>query len=256
MDGWVASSGTGNHGSCCAEMDIWEANSISTAFTPHSAENASQTMCTGKLCGGAGSINRYAGTTDPDGCDFNPYRMGDTTFYGPRMKVDTDSIFTVVTQFLTSTGTPSGTMNEIKRFYVQNDIVIPNSISTIPGVSGNSITTEFCEAQKTVFNNTNDFATHGGLASMTSAMNEGMVLVMSLWDDYAANLLCLDSDYPTTADPSAPGISRGTCSASSGVPATVEADSPNAYVVYSNIKVGSINSTFSAGNVTRDSDCS
>jgi cellulose 1,4-beta-cellobiosidase len=172
------------------------------------------------------------------------------------MKVDTESVFTVVTQFLTSTGTPSGTLNEIKRFYVQNGVVIPNSISTIPSVSGNSITTEFCKAQKTVFNNTNDFATHGGLASMTSAMNEGMVLVMSLWDDYAANLLWLDSDYPTTADPSAPGISRGTCSTSSGVPATVEAGSPNAYVVYSNIKVGPINSTFSAGNVTRDSDCS
>ncbi|KAH8797508.1 glycoside hydrolase [Hyaloscypha sp. PMI_1271] len=261
VDGWVASknsasSGTGNHGSCCAEMDIWEANSIATAFTPHSAENASQTMCTGDLCGGAGSTNRYAGTTDPDGCDFNSYRMGDTTFYGPRMKVDTESVFTVVTQFLTSTGTPSGTLNEIKRFYVQNGVVIPNSISTITSVSGNSITTEFCKAQKTVFNNTNDFATHGGLASMTSAMNEGMVLVMSLWDDYAANLLWLDSDYPTTADPSAPGISRGTCSTSSGVPATVEAGSPNAYVVYSNIKVGPINSTFSAGNVTRDSDCS
>ncbi len=258
MDGWVTSknsagSGTGNHGSCCAEMDIWEANSISTAFTPHSAENASQTMCTGNLCGGAGSTNRYAGTTNPDGCDFNSYRMGDTTFYGPRMKVDTESVFTVVTQFLTSTGTPSGTINEIKRFYIQNGIVIPNSISTIPGVSGNSITTEFCKAQKTVFNNTNDFATHGGLASMTSAMNEGMVLVISLWDDYAANLLWLDSDSPNTADPSAPGISRGTCSTSSGVPATVEASSPNAYVVYSNIKVGPINSTFSAGNVISSS---
>jgi hypothetical protein len=38
VDGWVPSSnnvntGIGNYGSCCAEMDIWEANSISTAFT-------------------------------------------------------------------------------------------------------------------------------------------------------------------------------------------------------------------------------
>ena len=57
----------------------------------------------------------------------------------------------------------------------------------------------------------------------------------------------------TTADPSTPGISRGTCSTSSGVPATVEAGSPNAYVIYSNIKVGPINSTFSAGNVPSSS---
>jgi cellulose 1,4-beta-cellobiosidase len=35
---------------------------------------------------------------------------------------------------------------------------------------------------------------------------------------------------------------------------TIEASSPNTYIIYSNIKVGPINSTFSAGNVTRDSD--
>lgn len=185
VDGWnassnSASSGTGNHGSCCAEMDIWEANSISSAFTPHSAQNASQTMCTGDACGGAGSSSRYGGTTDPDGCDFNSYRMGDTSFYGPGMTVDTTKVFTVVTQFLTDTGKPTGTMNEIKRFYVQNGVVIPNSMSKVAGVTGNSITTDFCAAQKTVFNNTNDFATHGGLTSMTDAMNDGMVLVLSL----------------------------------------------------------------------------
>jgi len=228
-------------------MDIWEANSISAALTPHSADVASQTMCTGDACGGAASTNRYAGTTDPDGCDFNSYRMGNTTFYGPGMTVDTNSVFTVVTQFLTDTGTSTGTMNEIKRFYVQNGVVIPNSMSTISGVTGNSITTAFCDAQKTVFNNTNDFATHGGFSSMTSAMNDGMVLVLSLWDDYAVDLLWLDSDYPTTANPATPGIARGTCSTSSGVPATVEADDPNAYVIYSNIKVGPIGSTFNSG---------
>ncbi|KAN0116970.1 carbohydrate-binding module family 1 protein [Hyaloscypha variabilis] len=253
VEGWVPSSnnvntGIGDHGSCCAEMDIWEANSISAALTPHSADTASQTMCIEDACGGADSASRYAGTTDPDGCDFNSYRMGNTTFYGPGLTVDTNSVFTVVTQFLTDTGTATGTMNEIKRFYVQNGVVIPNSESTIAGVTGNSITTAFCDAQKIAFNNTNDFATHGGFTSMTAAMNDGMVLVLSLWDDYAVDLLWLDSDYPTTANPADPGIARGTCSTSSGVPATVEADDPNAYVIYSNIKVGPIGSTFNSGS--------
>jgi cellulose 1,4-beta-cellobiosidase len=250
--GWTPSSnnantGIGNHGSCCAEMDIWEANSISAALTPHSANTVGQTMCTGNACGGAASTNRYAGTTDPDGCDFNSYRMGNTTFYGPGKIVDTTKPFTVVTQFLTDTGTASGTMNEIKRFYVQNGKVIPNSMSNIAGVTGNSITTAFCNAQKTAFGDTNDFATHGGLGSMSTAMKDGMVLVLSLWDDYAVDLLWLDSDYPTTANPATPGIARGTCSTSSGVPATLEANSPNAYVIYSNIKVGPIGSTFNSG---------
>merc|ERR1711923_371909 len=27
--------GKGKYGACCAEMDIWEANSMATAYTPH-----------------------------------------------------------------------------------------------------------------------------------------------------------------------------------------------------------------------------
>lgn len=79
---------------------------------------------------------------------------------------------------------------------------------------------------------------------MTSAMQEGMVLVMSLWDDYNSNMLWLDSTYPTTG--SGLGYARGTCATTSGVPATVESQNAGAYVIYSNIKVGAINSTFSA----------
>jgi len=118
VDGWKPSSndpnaGVGGHGSCCAEMDIWEANSVSAAVTPHSCDTVTQTMCNGDACGGTYSATRYAGTCDPDGCDFNSYRMGDTSFYGKGMTVDTSKVFTVVTQFI---GNP---LTEIKRFYVQ-----------------------------------------------------------------------------------------------------------------------------------------
>jgi cellulose 1,4-beta-cellobiosidase len=247
VEGWTpasnnANTGVGGKGSCCAEMDIWEANSISTAVTPHSCDTVTPTVCSGDACGGTYSSSRYAGTCDPDGCDFNSYRQGDKTFYGPGMTVNTNSVFTVVTQFLTTTGTSSGTLNEIKRFYVQNGKVIPNSQSTVSGVTGNSITTPYCTAQKTAFGDTTSFANHGGMASMSSAMKAGMVLVLSLWDDYYANMLWLDSTYPTSN--TSPGGPRGTCDTSSGVPATVESSASNAYVVYSNIKVGPINSTF------------
>ena len=59
-------------------------------------------------------------------------------------------------------------------------------------------------------------------------------------------MLWLDSAYPTDADQSTPGVYRGTCSTDSGVPADVEAENPNAYVTYSDIKVGPIGSTTSA----------
>ena len=171
--------------------------------------------------------------------------MGDTTFYGPGMTVDTTKKITVVTQFVTEEGTDTGTLSEIRRFYVQNGVVIPNSQSTIAGVSGNSITTEFCEDQKTAFGDTNTFQSLGGLAQLGKAFQQGMVLVLSIWDDYAVNMLWLDSDYPTNKDASTPGVARGTCATTSGVPADVESQVPNSSVVYSNIKWGDIGTTFS-----------
>lgn len=226
-------------------MDIWEANSVSSAYTPHSGPS-NLSVCTGDSCGGTYSGSRYAGNTDPDGCDFNSYRQGDKTFYGAGMTVDTTKPMTVVTQFLTGDGTATGTMNEIKRFYVQDGVVIPNSESTVSGVTGNSVNDEFCVAQKEAFNNTDSFNDIGGFKSMTEGMNAGMVLVMSLWDDYYANMLWLDSDYPTDADASAAGIARGSCSTTSGVPSDVESSAASSYVIFSNIKTGPINSTFSA----------
>lgn len=62
-------------------MDIWEANQISTAYTPHPCGTVGQERCEGDDCGGTFATDRYAGTCDPDGCDFNSYRQGNTTFY-------------------------------------------------------------------------------------------------------------------------------------------------------------------------------
>ncbi|PMD18821.1 glycoside hydrolase family 7 protein [Hyaloscypha hepaticicola] len=79
---------------------------------------------------------------------------------------------------------------------------------------------------------------------MGAALKKDMVLVMPVWDDHTANMLWLDGPYPPTKDASAPGVARGSCSASSGVPSDVESHSPNASVIFSNIKWGPINSTF------------
>lgn len=244
VEGWTPSSndpnaGVGGHGSCCAEMDIWEANSVSTAYTPHACSTIEQTRCDGDSCGGTYSADRYAGLCDPDGCDFNSYRMGDKTFYGKGKTVDTSKKFTVVTQFV---GT--GENLDIKRFYVQGGKVIPNSASQIAGVDGNSITTKFCDQQKKVFDDKYTYKDKGGHANMAKALSQGMVLVMSLWDDHYSNMLWLDSTYPTDKDPATPGIGRGECETTSGVPADVESKSASASVTYSNIKYGPLNSTF------------
>lgn len=198
-------------------------------------------MCTGDACGGtySGDANRYLSECDPDGCDFNSYRQGDTTFYGEGLTVDTSKVFTVVTQFIET----SGELSEIRRYYVQDGVVIPNSYSTKTGVTGyNSITDAYCNAQKAAFGDETSFQDKGGLVQMGKALAQGMVLVMSLWDDHYANMLWLDSTYPTTS--SSEGAARGTCATTSGVPSDVEANSASASVVYSNIRFGPINSTY------------
>ncbi|KAF2136299.1 glycoside hydrolase family 7 protein [Aplosporella prunicola CBS 121167] len=249
VEGWTPSdndenAGVGDHGSCCAEMDIWEANKISTAYTPHACTNAAQHICDGDNCGGTYSATRYAGDCDPDGCDFNSYRMGDTSFYGEGKTVDTKSKFTVVTQFITADGTDNGALSEIRRFYVQGGKVIPNSVSTVSGAEGNAVNDAFCKAQKTAFGDRDTFNEKGGFSSMTTAMKAGMALVMSLWDDHEANMLWLDSTYPI--DSTSAGAARGTCETTSGVPAEVERDFASSSVTYSAIKFGSLNSTFAA----------
>ncbi|KAH7395028.1 glycoside hydrolase [Phaeosphaeria sp. MPI-PUGE-AT-0046c] len=242
VEGWNPSdadpnAGSGKLGACCPEMDIWEANSISTAYTPHPCKEKGLYACEDAASCGDGD-NRYGGNCDKDGCDFNSYRMGVTDFYGPGMKLDTSKKMTVVTQFIGS----GSTLTDIKRFYVQGGQVFANSDSAIPGVTGNSITDSFCEAQKTTFEDKNEFKTLGGLNGMGASLARGHVLVMSLWDDHAVSMLWLDSTYPT--DSTKLGAARGTCSTDSGKPEDVEKNSPDATVIYSDIKFGPIGSTF------------
>lgn len=55
-------------------------------------------------------------------------------------------------------------------------------------------------------------------------------------------MLWLDSTYPT--DSTALGAARGSCATSSGAPTDVETNAASSSVIYSNIKFGAINSTF------------
>ncbi len=57
---------------------------------------------------------------------------------------------------------------------------------------------------------------------MGESLDRGVVLVMSIWDDHAAYMLWLDSQYPVDAPPSSPGVSRGSCPTTSGKPEEVE----------------------------------
>jgi len=237
-------SGSGMYGTCCTEMDIWEANSMASAYTPHVCVVNGPYRCSGTDCGDGS--NRYGGVCDKDGCDFNSFRMGAPTFFGPHLKVDTTKPVTVVTQFVTSDGTANGQLTEIRRVYVQNGQVIPNSAANFTDKikAYNSISDSFCTDQKNLFGDKNVFEAKGGLQGMGNVMGTGMILVMSLWDDHTANMLWLDSNYPANVTATIPGIARGNCPITSGVPSQVESEYPNSNVKFSNIKFGDIGSTY------------
>ena len=175
--------GIGHYGACCAEMDIWEANKMATAYTPHPCDidTPGQYMCEGTECGDNDSDERYDGVCDKDGCDINPFRMGNKTFYGasPNFAVDSSKPMTVVTQFLTTDGTDQGDLSEIRRFYIQDGKVFESPpIPILPG-NPDSITDQMCEDKKTLFGDINDFKEKGGNKGMGESLDRGHVAAFS-----------------------------------------------------------------------------
>jgi len=168
-----------------------------------------------------------------------------------KKKKNTELPMTVVTQFLTTDGTDLGDLKEIRRIYVQNGKVIQNSkisADKIPEAAGkDSITDEVCQAAKTAFVNHDDFTKKGSLAGMGASLKRGMVLVLSLWDDVLTKMNWLDSATPskdgkrTAADP---GVKRGPCTMTAGDPLQLRGQYPSAHVLYTNIMVGELGSTF------------
>lgn len=171
----------------------------------------------------------------------NPFRCGVTEFYGPGKVIDTTKPFTVVTQFLA----PDGVLTEIRRLFKQDGKVFQHPNCSSHGLSSfDSLTDSFCREAKKLFGDIPDYFNKGGMAHFSEAISRGMVFVLSLWDDYEAHMLWLDSNYPVDKSPTIPGVARGTCPTTSGNPKDVESQYPNAYVKFSNLKVGEIDSTY------------
>jgi len=252
VEDWVPSetdenAGTGKYGTCCTEIDLWEANKISTALTMHSCAtpNDEQYRCEGSDCGDNGE-DRFKGVCDKNGCDIQAYRLKVSNFYGPgpEFTVDSSKPVTVTTQFITDDGTDDGTIVEAKQFYTQNGKTIEHPMYTVNGNKHNTITDDFCADWVADTKDGTNFLEKGGMGAVDTIFAKGGVLVMSFWDDHYANMLWLDAKYPVDADcETCIGCCRGSCPVTSGVPADVEKDVADATVKFSDIRYGKIGTT-------------
>jgi len=235
-------AGTGKYGSCCTEIDIWEANQISTAYTMHACSGDGPSRCSGTDCGDNGA-DRFKGVCDKNGCDIQSHRLGNKNFFGPgsSFMVDSTKPIQVTTQFITADGTDSGMLSEVKQFYTQNGKTIELPEFTVNGKKHKTITDDYCADWVATTNDGTNFKEKGGLQQMGKSLEAGVVLVMSLWDDHYANMLWLDGVYPEGSTD--PGADRGSCAAGSGKPADVESQQANAKVTFSDIKFGPLGST-------------
>merc|ERR1712070_807357 len=182
------------------------------------------------------------GICDANGCDMQPHRLGVHDFFGPGSDYQLDSTqpLQVTTQFITHDGTDHGKLVEVKQFYTQNGKTVHHPDYIVNGKTHSSITDDFCEDWIETIKDGTNFPEKGGLDAVEKAIDAGVVLVMSLWDDHFANMLWLDSRYPDT---DLPGAFRGNCGTDTGLPSDVERDQADAYVLFSDLRFGPIGST-------------
>ncbi|KAI1453263.1 glycoside hydrolase family 7 protein [Annulohypoxylon moriforme] len=228
-----------SRGSCCNEMDIWEANSLASAFTAHPCSNPGVFECKGDQCGSLGVCEK-------SGCEYNTWKLGNMSYYGPnraasssgnatKFTVDTTRPFTVTTQFYTSDN-PSpisnGVLNEVRRLYVQDGVVIENAYVTDPMMPpGDSLRMSHCQASGALFEDL------GGLTTTGHALDRGMVLAFSIWNDGKQFMNWLDAGK------------AGPCTLQEGDPEVIRRQSPGTSVTFRNIRWGEIGSTYGNGTM-------
>merc|ERR1712232_1042915 len=93
-----------------------------------------------------------------------------------------------------------------------------------------------------------DFNHHqekGGLQSMGEALKRGMVLSLSVWDDFSTHMKWLDSKFPDNQDQL--GVTRGPCDGTTSHPEYVRQHNRDVYITCKNIKYVKISSLSLSG---------
>jgi len=193
-EGWAPhpedpNGGTGNMGACCGEVAVMDSNAHSLSMSSHLCpwENK-YSVCYGySEC--TGYEERGAGC-DYFGCDYNPFRMGATEFYGKnKTGIDSGRVFTVVTRFAAGTG-------EITKFFVQDgrriEMPSPRGVVGLPedGEGSNGITRGICDNLGSAFDQRDQWAERGGWETHLELLRRPLVLALSIDHDVSLVLIC------------------------------------------------------------------
>jgi cellulose 1,4-beta-cellobiosidase len=212
------------YGSCCFEWDIWEGNNAATQMAAH--------PCSATVNTPAYVCEKDCQQCDTAGCAWNPYKIESNTnkphtYYGSGKQVDPTRKITVVTQFKTVDGTDSGQLKEVRRLYVSGGKVVKNNVKIQSGTPYDSVGDDFCDKGSS---GDGDYVKRGGDKAFTASFKRGAVLAMSIWTDGSMGWL-------NSGD-------AGPCGSVSGGKDGLVRQYPNAYVEFSNIRFGEIDSTY------------
>ena len=223
--------GEGGKGICCAELDLWEANKFATQQALHPVDKTGQIVCEGnKECGSQKEGERDIGPTDRNGCFINPYLFGHKKFYGPGsdFTINTNKPFAIITEFREK----SGKLDGMYQYYMQGGKTIhPPDYGY---GSDNVMTNDFCKKVLARPGEAQYFFDHGGMPQFSKAVENGMTMVISYWDDMASNMNWLDSGE------------RGPCNPNHGDPATLREKHPDASFGIRHVRWGKIGTTHAA----------
>ncbi|KAK4044106.1 glycoside hydrolase [Parachaetomium inaequale] len=192
MEAWIPSetdpfSGKGLYGACCPQFSVWNSNAHSFEMSSHVCppDRAGPTVCGYEECdnyGPYGGQNHWRGQCDRWGCSYNPYRMGNTAFYGKGKTVDTGRKFTVVTQW---------SETKVTQFFIQDGQKIELPAPVVEGLPKEAgLSADMCSKQRAVFGELDTMAQNGGWETHNrQLLSQPMVLVMSIGADVHGGLV-------------------------------------------------------------------
>merc|ERR1719316_1075082 len=115
----------------------------------------------------------------------NPYLMGHKKFYGPGADytINTEKPFTIVTEFRDD---GKGHLAGMYQYYYQDGKKIEQPEYGFG--DGNAMTQETCTKIFKHYKDDDFFNDHGGMPQFSKAVERGMTMVLSFWDDMATDM--------------------------------------------------------------------